>query len=110
MKRSYWFKTLVIAFILVSFSCTTPTVHEEKEGGWKGCVIGFYPENGNETLSKGEIYEVDDFEEIIGQKVGSVVWFPTWTMSFQWWHVKGCTRGESYPILHGKFLALKRSK
>jgi hypothetical protein len=82
MKRSYWFKTLVIAFILVSFSCTTPTVQEEKEGGWKGCVIGFYPENGNETLSKGEIYEVDDFEEIIGQKVGSVVWFPTWDDEF----------------------------
>ncbi len=31
-----------------------------KEGNWEGCVIGMYPENGNETLPTGNQEEIDD--------------------------------------------------
>jgi hypothetical protein len=51
-------------------------------GDWQGCVIGFYPENGNETLPAGNFREIDDFESAILHEAGSVVWFPTWDDPF----------------------------
>lgn len=51
-------------------------------GEWEGCVIGMYPENGNVTLGRGDLYEVDDFEALVERKLGSVVWFPTWDEDF----------------------------
>ena len=53
-----------------------------EEGAWEGCVIGMYPENGNETLPTGNQEEIDDFEAKIGKEIGSVVWFPTWDDEF----------------------------
>jgi hypothetical protein len=52
-----------------SASTTTDTAPKasEKEGDWEGCVIGFYPENGNETLPTGNQQEIDDFEKTIGR-------------------------------------------
>jgi beta-mannanase len=55
---------------------------ETLTGDWPGCVIGFYPENGNETLPGGDQQEIDAFEAAIGQEVGMIVWFPTWEDEF----------------------------
>jgi len=52
------------------------------DGDWEGCVVGFYPENGNETLPNVDLHEIDEFEATIEHQVGSVVWFPTWDDEF----------------------------
>ena len=52
------------------------------DGEWSGCIIGMYPENGNEKLPLGDLSEIDDFETLIQHKIGSVVWFPTWDDDF----------------------------
>lgn len=51
-------------------------------GDWEGCVVGMYPENGNEQLPGGDFSEIDDFAANIKHPVGSVVWFPTWDDAF----------------------------
>ncbi|WP_297766135.1 glycoside hydrolase family 26 protein [uncultured Muriicola sp.] len=71
---------LLLVVISLSFGCLDRT--REKEGDWDGCVIGMYPENGNETLPSADEQEINDFEKIIGHKIGSVVWFPTWDDEF----------------------------
>lgn len=73
---------LIAICSLATMGCQQAEPEIKLDGDWEGCVIGFYPENGNETLGNGEIYEVDDFENTINQKVGSVVWFPTWDEEF----------------------------
>ncbi|MDW3196377.1 MAG: glycosyl hydrolase [Cytophagales bacterium] len=49
---------------------------------WEGCMIGMYPEHGNELIPSGDFHEIDEFEANIGRQVGSVVWFPTWDDEF----------------------------
>jgi hypothetical protein len=78
--------------MLAMYSCTsngtsTATNEEEKtsmafNGDWEGCIVGMYPENGNEKLPEGDLSEVDDFTKNIKHQVGSVVWFPTWDDPF----------------------------
>lgn len=81
MKINHSLILLLISALIMS-GCNNTESEVTKEGDWEGCVIGFYPENGNETLGQGEIFEVDSFENTINQKVGSVVWFPTWDDNF----------------------------
>jgi hypothetical protein len=76
------FLMLCAAFLITGDGISATSSSAVEEGDWEGCVIGFYPENGNETLSAGDLYEIDDFEETINRKVGSVVWFPTWDDEF----------------------------
>ena len=78
--KSLQFITLSWITLCLSVSLFSEPAYSEmpNEGDWEGCVIGMYPENGNETLRRGELYEIDDFEKSIGQQLGSVVWFPTW--------------------------------
>lgn len=75
---------IVLTISIISFSScmnnTNPSI--TLEGDWPGCIIGMYPENGNELLPSGNLKEIDDFEAIIKHKVGSVVWFPTWDDEF----------------------------
>jgi hypothetical protein len=73
---------LIASCLLAWGTMTTAGESAPDEGAWQGCVIGFYPENGNVTLGRGELHEVDDFEKVINRKVGSVVWFPTWDDEF----------------------------
>jgi len=80
MEMRYVLSLLLTSALLVNFSCADTTA--EKEGDWEGCVIGMYPENGNETLPTGDQQEINDFEKILGHKIGSVVWFPTWDDEF----------------------------
>jgi hypothetical protein len=65
-------------------SCTDQSnpPHSARADDWSGCMVGFYPENGNETLPLGDLHEIDEFEALTGQSVGSVVWFPTWDDEF----------------------------
>jgi hypothetical protein len=60
----------------------TPPETRTMQGDWTGCVVGFYPENGNETLPGGDLREIDDFAALVDHEVGSVVWFPTWDDDF----------------------------
>jgi hypothetical protein len=83
---------MVLAVSLLVLSCgdggnSSSKNDQEQEtmtltGGWDGCIVGFYPENGNEKLPGGDLSEVDAFEQAIGHDVGSVVWFPTWEDTF----------------------------
>ena len=78
-------KLLPFAFALLCLftSCSNETPDMlTLDGNWEGCVVGFYPENGNETIPKADPQEIDDFETLLDQKVGSVVWFPTWDDDF----------------------------
>jgi hypothetical protein len=52
------------------------------DGDWEGCVVGIYPENGNAKLPKGDLSEINGFESLSSQELGSVVWFPTWEDEF----------------------------
>jgi hypothetical protein len=83
---------MVLAVSLLVLSCgdggnSSSKNDQEQEtmtltGDWDGCIVGFYPENGNEKLPGGDLSEVDAFEQAIGHDVGSVVWFPTWEDTF----------------------------
>jgi len=81
--RNFYFGFL-LAVILIGFSSSMNKSDQtnSKEGDWEGCLVGMYPENGNEKIPSGNLHEIDDFEAITGQKVGSVVWFPTWDDEF----------------------------
>ena len=80
MKKRDHSYLLLASALLVTIGCVnTPAV---QEGDWDGCVIGMYPENGNETLPGGDQQEINDFEKILNHKIGSVVWFPTWDDEF----------------------------
>ncbi|MCO6478164.1 MAG: hypothetical protein J5I94_16150 [Phaeodactylibacter sp.] len=83
MKKRVIPVLVLSATFLFSYSCVKKTNETSpEEGAWEGCVVGMYPENGNELLPGGDLHEVDDFEAIIGHEVGSVVWFPTWDDEF----------------------------
>ncbi len=83
MKKRVIPQFIFITLVLFSYSCMNKTdTTSLNEGDWEGCVIGMYPENGNATLPNGEEQEIDDFEALIGHKVGSIVWFPTWDDEF----------------------------
>ena len=86
---------------------TTTTTKTTKEGDWQGCVVGMYPENGNETLPSGDQQEIDDFEAIIKHEVGSVVWFPTGMTNFQSKRVKVFIVEESSLISPGSYSGLQ---
>ena len=73
---------LTVILIGLSSSMDKSNQMNSKEGNWEGCIVGMYPENGNEKIPSGNLHEIDDFETITGQKVGSVVWFPTWDDEF----------------------------
>jgi len=80
MKKRDFTYLLLITALLLNLGCTDNAT--PKEGDWEGCVIGMYPENGNETIPKADVQEINAFEEIIDCKIGSVVWFPTWDDEF----------------------------
>lgn len=83
MKKGIIISMSLISILTVFSSCSDKSSEESfSDGDWPGCVIGFYPENGNETLPTGDFYEIDDFETLIQHDVGSVVWFPTWDDEF----------------------------
>jgi hypothetical protein len=83
MKNKLFAYFALISTLLISSSCLNKdTKASIKEGDWKGCVIGMYPENGNVTLANGSLQEIDDFEKLINREIGSVVWFPTWDDEF----------------------------
>ena len=51
MKKRAVINWILITTFLFSFGCANQTNKTIlKEGDWQGCVIGMYPENGNETL------------------------------------------------------------
>ena len=92
MKRTDFTLVLLFTIMMFGFSCLDKS--SAQEGDWEGCVIGMYPENGNETLPSGDEQEINDFEKIINHKIGSVVWFPTWddvfpTKSCEMLHKRG---------------------
>lgn len=83
IKAAYLISFLILSpFVLSNCTNKTNPVVSAMDGDWAGCVVGIYPENGNETLPGGDLHEIDDFEEISQQEVGSVVWFPTWDDEF----------------------------
>ena len=83
MKKKMMICSALGVLFLFTFSCRSKTATSTAAAGaWEGCVIGFYPENGNEMLPGGDQKEIDDFEKIIRREVGSVVWFPTWDDEF----------------------------
>jgi len=54
MKNKLFAYFALISTLLLSSSCLNKdTKTSIKEGDWKGCVIGMYPENGNVTLANG---------------------------------------------------------
>lgn len=75
---------IILTAGLISFASCTEKQQEEQMliGDWPGCMVGMYPENGNEKLPSGDLSEIDDFEAITGHATGSVVWFPTWDDDF----------------------------
>ena len=87
-KRAFIYLASTMAFLFLSSCMNKPDNPNESnepnltEGNWEGCVVGMYPENGNVTIPNGEIREVNDFETLTQQQVGSVVWFPTWDDEF----------------------------
>ena len=83
MKRIKHFITLLVIISFAFASCNSKKEATNlKSGDWEGCVIGFYPEKGNNTIPTANLYEIDAFEELTETEVGSVVWFPTWDDEF----------------------------
>jgi hypothetical protein len=77
------FTTILFASLVVISGCKSKTSQSALgDGDWEGCIVGIYPENGNKQLPTGNLHEIDDFEEISQQEIGSVVWFPTWDDEF----------------------------
>lgn len=74
--------TLILALTGITACMNSKNQIEVLDGDWEGCVVGMYPENGNEKIPLGNLYEIDDFEDITEKEVGSVVWFPTWDDEF----------------------------
>ncbi len=83
MKRRTQVYMVMMTAFLSFLSCSDNTSQTpDMDGNWPGCVIGIYPEKGNETLGAGDLYEIDDFEALTEHEIGSVVWFPTWDDEF----------------------------
>ena len=97
MNRYLLFCLLLMA-LLKTTHATAANLSEKPrtEGDWKGCVIGMYPSNGNVTLKKGDLQEVDDFTAIVGKAPGSVVWFPTWDDPFP---LEACQKLHQHGII-----------
>jgi hypothetical protein len=82
LKRAYIYSISITIFLFLNSCMNTDNNPMELDGNWEGCVVGFYPENGNVTIANAEEQEIDDFEATIQHEVGSVVWFPTWDDEF----------------------------
>jgi hypothetical protein len=83
MKKSAYFVLTLLAISIALSNCINKnSTRALKEGDWEGCLVGMYPENGNEKIPSGNLHEIDDFEAITEQSVGSIVWFPTWDDEF----------------------------
>lgn len=77
------FNVLLLFSTFVSFLGCLPGNGQSKfeDADWQGCVVGIFPENGVAKLFD-EPNQIEDFEALTGQEVGSVVWFPSWDDEF----------------------------
>ncbi len=105
MKKIIFNSLLLILFLIYFTDCKNKVIQEvetttEKivalDGTWKGCVVGIYPGTGNEKLPAGDLLEIDEFEALTQQEVGSAVWFPTWEDEFP---TLGCNKLSARGII-----------
>lgn len=71
---------------------TTTKVAREIEGDWEGCVVGAYTfDVDGSVFPENAEQRVKELEELLGKKVGSIAWFPTWAQPFP---LEECKRME----------------
>jgi hypothetical protein len=82
-RKHYFYLAILIVFVIGSaFKLINNVAGKEKEGTWKGCVIGMFTSDSTASFPKYGEEGIKAFESLIGHKIGSVLIYPSWQDSF----------------------------